>query len=223
MLTATFDLSAAERVDRPFPHVRFAELTGLTGAVLAALVEDFPAGAPLTASARRGGGDKTYAMHTATVHEAGRWSPAAEQLAPRLRRFLGGLVDSDYRHRLAGLLGLPDGPVDLEVRLSAYPRGGWLSRHTDRPDKLFSQNVYLCPGWRPEWGGDLALHHDEHGAEPAAVFTPGAGNSLAFARSDRSWHEVRPVSASARFPRRTVLIHGYRPPGHPDHRPRETP
>lgn len=223
MLTAPFDLAAAEWVAEPFPHLRFAERAGFTDAVLARLVEDFPIGAPLTESTRHYGGDKVYEMRTVTVYHCGQWRPAADELAPRLRQFLAELVDSDYRHRLAGLLGLPVGPVDLEVRLSAYPRGGWLSRHTDRPDKLFSQNIYLCPGWRPEWGGDLALHTGEHVHEPAAVFTPGAGNALAFARSDRSWHEVRPVSPLAEYPRRTVLVHGYRSAKYLDHRPKEMP
>ena len=43
------------------------------------------------------------------------------------------------------------------------------------------------------------------------VFLPGAGTSLAFARTDRSWHEVLPVSEAAPAPRRALLLHGYRP------------
>lgn len=209
-MSVVFDLDGAELVDEPFRHARFAEYSGLSRTELDELVAAFPLEEPLRASGRRRCGDKTYAMLTVTVHRAGRWTTATADLAPRLQEFLAGLVESDYRHRLAQLLGVPPGPVGLEVRLAVYPRGGWMSRHTDRPDKLFSQNIYLCPGWSADWGGDLALYGEEHAAEPAGVVLPGAGNSVAFARSTRSWHEVRPVLPAARRPRRTVLIHGHR-------------
>lgn len=206
-----FDLGRpAEIADHPFRHVCFGEDDGLSAAEVALLLEAFPGADALAGSRRTAGGDKTYSVRTATVHDSGRWTPVLDELHPRWQGFLRQLVDSDYRHRLAALLGLPPGPVELEVRLAEYPRGGWMSRHTDRPEKLFSQNIYLCPGWRPDWGGGLALYADEHDPDPVTVFVPGAGNSLAFARTDRSWHEVLPVSPAAPTPRRTVLVHGYR-------------
>jgi hypothetical protein len=206
-----FDLGGpAEVSDHPFRHVRFPEAAGLTAAEVARLLEVFPGEGALTGSRRTAGGDKTYSVRTATVHHGGRWTPVLDALHPLWREFLGRIVEPDYRHRLAALLGLPAGPVELEVRLAEYPRGGWMSRHTDRPEKLFSQNIYLCPDWRPDWGGGLALYAGEHAPDPVSVFVPGAGNSLAFARTDRSWHEVLPVSPPAPVPRRTVLVHGYR-------------
>jgi len=60
-------------------------------------------------------------------------------------------------------------------------------------------------------GSELYLYSSETGAGPAAVSVPGPGTSLAFARSDRSWHEVMVVSAQAPQPRRAVLVTGYRP------------
>jgi hypothetical protein len=206
-----FDLAGAATVsEHPFRHVRFAEAGGLAAGEVDRLLEVFPAEGVVAGSRRTAGGGKTYSVRTATVHHRGRWTPVLDELHPRWRDFLGHLVESDYRHRLAALLGIPPGPVELELRLAEYPRGGWMSRHTDRPDKLFSQNIYLCPGWRRDWGGGLALYEDEHVPDPVAVFVPGAGNSLAFARTDQSWHEVLPVSPQAPIPRRTVLVHGYR-------------
>jgi hypothetical protein len=206
-----FDLGGPATVsEHPFRHVCFAEASGLAVSEVERLIEVFPADGAVAGSRRTAGGSKTYSVRTVTVHHAGRWTSVLDELHPRWRDFLGQLVESDYRHRLATLLGIPPGPVELELRLAEYPRGGWMSRHTDRPDKLFSQNIYLCPGWRPEWGGGLALYGDEHAQDPVALFVPGAGNSLAFARSDRSWHEVLPVSPRAPIPRRTVLVHGYR-------------
>lgn len=208
MTSRGFDLSGPiVASDHPFRHVCFAEASGLAAGEVDRLLELFPR---TLAGSRRTAGEKTYSVRTVTVHEGGRWGPVLDELHPRWREFLGQLVESDYRHRLAALLGIPPGPVELEVRLAEYPRGGWMSRHTDRPEKVFSQNIYLCPDWRPDWGGGLALYADEHAPDPVAVFVPGAGNSLAFARTDRSWHEVLPVSPRAPVPRRTVLVHGYR-------------
>jgi Rps23 Pro-64 3,4-dihydroxylase Tpa1-like proline 4-hydroxylase len=206
-----FDLGRPTEVsDHPFRHVCFEEAAGLTAAEVARLLEVFPGEGVLAGSHRTAGGEKTYSVRTTTVYDGGRWTAVLDELHPLWQGFMRRLVESDYRHRLAALLGLPAGPVELEVRLAEYPRGGWMSRHTDRPEKLFSQNIYLCPGWRPDWGGGLALYTDEHTPDPVAVFVPGAGNSLAFARTDRSWHEVLPVSPLAPAPRRTVLVHGYR-------------
>lgn len=207
----TFDLDGPVTVDdHPFRHACFAESSGLLRDDVDRLLEVFPAQGLIAGSRRSAGAGKTYSVSTVTVHHSGLWEPVIDELHPRWKGFLGGLVETDYRHRVAALLGIPPGLVDLEIRLAEYPCGGWMSRHTDRPDKLFSQNIYLCPGWQPEWGGGLALYQDEHATEPVTVFVPGAGNSLAFARSDRSWHEVLPVTPQAARPRRTVLVHGYR-------------
>lgn len=193
----------------PFPHAVFGADTLLSGAEVARLVATAPV-APTT-SRRAAGGDKTYEVTMLTLYDRGSWAPQLSELDASWRSLAHRFADTGYAERLAGLLGVPPGPVELELRLTEYRVGGWMSRHTDRPDKLFSQNIYLCPDWSPAWGGGLALYADEHQPDAAAVFVPGAGTSLAFARSDRSWHEVLPVAADAALPRRALLLHGYRP------------
>jgi hypothetical protein len=199
----------AVRSDIPFPHLIFGENALLSSAAVGELVETFPD--ILAPSRRLSGGDKTYATNTIRVHLSGTWQVPVGQLPPCWRDFLLYLADSSYRDDLARSVGV-SGPIDLELRLTEYPAGGWMSRHTDRPDKLFSHNIYLCPGWLSEWGGGLALYDSASTSEPSAVYLPGDGTSLAFARSDRSWHEVMPVSGHAVLPRRAVLVHGYRRP-----------
>jgi hypothetical protein len=210
-LAGGFALGTWARVsEHPFRHVTFGEDTVVPRAVADRLIEAFPGPDTLVGTRRSHGGDKTYAMNTVALHERGRWHVPPDRLAPCWQEFLVDLVESDYRYGMARLLDIPEAAIELEVRLTEYPRGGWLSRHTDRPDKLFSQNIYLCRGWRPEWGGGLALYADEHVADPAVVLVPGTGTSVAFARSDHSWHEVTPVSDLAGAPRRALLVHGYR-------------
>jgi len=202
------DLGAARPVEKPFPHLRFAETDLLSGELHDELFDTFPAG--LNASRRLAGGDKTYQVRMGTLHLRGEWGPELAGLADGWRRLARQLVESDYRDELAALLGLGGSRIELELRLTEYASGGWMSRHTDRPDKLFSQNIYFCPGWRPDWGGGLALYAGAEDPEPVTVFAPGRGNSVAFARTDRSWHEVLPVEPGPHPPRRALLVHGYR-------------
>ncbi|WP_086661494.1 2OG-Fe(II) oxygenase [Lentzea kentuckyensis] len=206
------ELSEVSEVhERPFRHAVFGERALLAPDAVAELVESFPGAGVLDTFRRTAGSDKTYLANMATLHDHRGWSDKVRMMAPCWRTLAHQLVESDYARRLSALLGVPPGPVTLELRLTEYTEGGWMSRHTDRPDKLFSQNLYLCPQWSDQWGGGLALYEGEHDEEPSAVFLPGAGTSLAFARTDRSWHEVLPVSAGAPAPRRALLVHGYRP------------
>ncbi|MFC7304493.1 2OG-Fe(II) oxygenase [Streptomyces monticola] len=195
----------------PFPHAVFDPGALLAPATAARLAATFPAGLLRTATTagqeRRS--DKTYAVNAFTLHHHGRTAPEADRLDDSWRRLTGELAAPDYGRRICKLLGLPDADITVELRLTEYVRGGWMSRHTDRPDKAFSQNIYLCPGWRPQWGGGLGLYAEPRQALPVRTFTPGGGNSLAFARSDDSWHEVFPVTAQARAPRRALLVHAY--------------
>ncbi|WP_062980549.1 2OG-Fe(II) oxygenase [Nocardia anaemiae] len=206
------DITAAGiTVNEPFPHVVFDENTLLRRDEAERLAATLPSLAAMTESVRTKGSDKTYSMNTLLLHDRGRWLVRREELPGCWRNLLSRLVDSSYRDRLVGRLGgANEGRVELEVRLSEYPRGGWMSRHTDRPDKVFSQNIYLCPEWRPTWGGQLLLYHEQTAVQPQASYQPGAGTSVAFVPSDRSWHEVAAVSDSATIPRRALLLHGYR-------------
>lgn len=211
MIDQLCTLAAGARVvDHPFRHVTFAEGDLLPRAFVDRLLDTFPDQRTLVPSRRSSGSDKTYAVNTVTLYHSGNRSAVLDRVDPSWREFTSYLIDSTYREELAALLGVPPGPIDLELRLTEYPTGGWMSRHTDRPEKLFSQNIYLCPEWSPDWGGGLALYSDEHGGSPETVFLPGAGTSLAFARSNRSWHEVLAVSERAAAPRRALLVHGYR-------------
>lgn len=209
------DLSTGVRADAPFPHVVFAPGTVLAPALTDELVATFPEELiPATrsrtvADAVREGQDKTYSVAHLGLYRDGVWNVDPEVLPPAWQDFLRRVTAPAYAEQVLELLGLPPQPVGLEVRLTSYPSGGWMSRHTDRADKLFSHNFYLCPDWRREYAGGLALYADETDPVPHHVVLPDRGNAVLFRRSEDSWHEVLPVAEGSPVPRRAVLVHGY--------------
>ncbi|MEU7723856.1 2OG-Fe(II) oxygenase [Streptomyces sp. NPDC040724] len=201
-------------ITEPFPHCELGPDSIMSGAAVSTLLNTFPAHLMRGATLRDKGGDKDYYVDHLAVFDRGRWKVRTSELAPLWQRLLRYLAGEQYAAGVRALLGLGEVPMSIEVRLSSYPSGGWMSRHTDRADKLFSHNIYLCPGWDPAWGGGLALYGSGTDPDAARVVLPGAGNSVAFRRSDASWHEVMPVSPDSARPRRAVLIHGYEVRGH---------
>jgi hypothetical protein len=157
------------------------------------------------------GASKTYSVHALTLHDHDAWQVDPALLPPPWVGLVDQVVAPAYQNALLEALDAdPSDVVRTEVRLAEYRAGGWMSRHTDRPDKVYSHLLYFCPGWQPGWGGDLAFYPDQITPEPFRVIRPGAGTSVAFVRTDHSWHEVVPVASQANRPRRTLLVHGYR-------------
>lgn len=198
---------------KPFRHCEFPQGSIVSRDEVAVLLRHFPEDLMRAPTLRTSGTDKNYLVSHLDVFDRGRWATPLPDLPPDWRLLVGYLVGPDYLAMIRKVLGLGDIAMVIEVRISRYPRAGWMSRHTDRPDKVFSHNIYLCPDWDPTWGGELALYDDAHATEPARTVLPGAGNSIAFRRSDDSWHEVMPVAEAASWPRCAVLVHGYHAPG----------
>lgn len=199
----------------PFRHLLFGEDSLLSGEDVNRLLRTFPAEALGPISTRTTGGDKSYQVANMPAFDRGVWKLRLDDLDSHWQQLLKYLSGPSYARALGHALGLASGPLAVEIRLTSYTTGGWMSRHTDRPEKAFSHNIYLCPGWRSDWGGTLALYESADSAEATTVFVPGAGTSLAFARSATSWHEVLPVTGTAPMPRRAILVHGYHVPARP--------
>jgi SM-20-related protein len=211
---ASHDIGKTARVRRePFLHCEFPVGGILSQDDAAMLLRQFPHDLLGSPRLRRKGTDKDYLVSHLDVFDRGRWVTPPADLPASWRCLLDYLVGREYRAMMADILEIGDIDMAIEVRISSYPRGGWMSRHTDRPDKVFSHNIYLCPGWNPARGGQLALYGDRHESEPARTVLPGMGNSVAFRRSDDSWHEVMPVAEDADRPRRAVLVHAYHSSG----------
>jgi 2OG-Fe(II) oxygenase superfamily len=193
----------------PYSHVEFDPGSIVSTSEVDRLLSTFPGHLMSGARGSRRGGDKSYYVDHLPMFDRGRWQVDLGELAPPWQRLLSLLTSSHYADAIRTLLDIKNTMMDIEVRLSSYPAAGWMSRHTDRPDKVFSHNIYLCPGWKVEWGGGLALYRNSSDGEPSRVVLPAAGNSVAFARTDHSWHEVVAVASQTIQPRRAVLIHGY--------------
>jgi hypothetical protein len=211
------DLTEAGRLqEHPFPHCDFAPDSIVSRDDVATLLRHFPEHLMRSPRLRTNGTDKNYLVSHLDVFDRGRWPTPLTDLPSAWRPLLSYLAGPDYLAAMGEVLQLGDPAMTIEVRISRYPRAGWMSRHTDRTDKVFSHNIYLCPDWNPAWGGGLALYDGAATPEPARVVLPGAGNSVAFRRSDDSWHEVMPVADTAGRPRCAILVHGYHASAAPD-------
>jgi Rps23 Pro-64 3,4-dihydroxylase Tpa1-like proline 4-hydroxylase len=198
---------ACRRYDDPFPHVVFPDYAWAPPSTLARLLASFPPSRAFRGTRRQTGSDKTYEVNSLALHDRGSWLDAFAALDPFWQRFVRQFATTQYVAEMVQLLGIAWREIALEIRLAEYAAGGWMSRHTDRPEKLFSHIIYLCPDWLPAWGGSLALYRDARAAAPVKLVPPGPASAVAFARSERSWHSVLPVAAGA--VRRTLLIHAY--------------
>lgn len=198
---------------QPFLHCEFAPGSIVSRVEVATLLRHFPGDLMRAPTIRTSGTDKNYMVSHLDVFDRGRWVTPLADLPSDWYPLLGYLVGGDYLAMIRKVLELGDVAMTIEVRITRYPRAGWMSRHTDRPDKVFSHNIYLCPDWDPAWGGELALYDDADARQPARTVLPGTGNSVAFRRADDSWHEVMPVAETAGRPRCAVLVHGYHAPG----------
>lgn len=193
----------------PFRHIEYQPGQLLDVDWARSLQRSFPS--HLLQARERRTGEKSYSLGTVVVFDdrPGQRASASLDAGPHWDALMDVLIRPEYRAAIARQLEVQDEGIRLEVRLSQYDRGGWMARHTDRPDKLFSQNIYLAEAWSESWGGALALFEGATTESPAKSFYPGTGNSVAFVRSDTSWHEVLEVGPSAEAPRLAVLIHGY--------------
>ena len=108
-----------------------------------------------------------------------------------------GLVGAGAQENLKGM-SLP-----AHVDFSIHPETGWHRR--------VNFLLYLTPGWRPGWGGELELRASGRG-RPRVRAAPLFNRCVIFATSDRSWHSVRRVAAPASAPggsRKSVSLYFY--------------
>jgi len=187
--------------DSPYRHLHMSF-------AVSPYLETFPV-TELIQSSRNSGSDKTYDVRVLQVLRSNTFD--VDSLPPGWRELVHEVAAPGNVSAICEALGVNESEVaDLEVRLASYHATGWMSRHTDGPDKVFSAIYYFGQGWQDEWGGDLRLYAAQDSEVAACKAFPQTGTGVAFARSDSSWHEVAPVAADSPRSRDTLLLHGYR-------------
>lgn len=190
--------------DTPFPHHVGEGL--LSAAWLAELEATWPQVLELTRREQsRPGGDKVYAMHFLAVRSDGEQRADAERLPEPWARLCAALDGPDFRAALGEHVGLDLTEDRTEVGIYAHDAGDGVTVHRDKQHKSLSCIVYLDDGWDPAWGGGFCLYAADDLDVPVRRLLPAAGQVVAFAPRDDSWHAVDPLRPGAPT-RRTLQI-----------------
>ena len=190
------------RHDEPFTWVHIREF--LPAAAARRLAEEFPA-AELSESRSP---TAHYHLSDCTVIEDGEPTDVVQRLTPGWQDFVELLLSAAYREFVAEATGADLDGCRLKVRPCQYEPGHFMTAHTDKPDRVVTQVVYLNADWPEEWGGQLDILTRPDDDDPQAVAArvwPRLNNSVLFVRCDRSYHAVRPVDVRAGGLRRSVL------------------
>jgi SM-20-related protein len=116
------------------------------------------------------------------------------------------LVDGAYKRAVERLLDVRLDDTALKARICRYDAGCWMLPHTDRVDRVVTQIIYLNREWDPHWGGGLRILRSLSEDDLVAEIVPAFNTSVAFVRSDTSYHSVAAVSTAARHARMSLLL-----------------
>lgn len=140
------------------------------------------------------------------------------------KAFVAELRDTGYQRFVRRLIGTRS--FELSFVWHYTPQGCSVSPHCDSRRKLGSHIFYFNTeqDWDPAWGGETLILDDggrfEHRSAPQfedfehIAATEALGNrSLLFARKERSWHGVRPLTCPQGLLRKIfiVVINRYSP------------
>ncbi|MGH3428970.1 MAG: 2OG-Fe(II) oxygenase [Mycobacteriales bacterium] len=117
------------------------------------------------------------------------------------------LTGDRYRELMAQALGVDLTRTLITVKLVRYDPGSWIGPHTDVMATVASHIIQLNLYWKAEWGGGLRLLPPSHSHEVAHTVLPDHRTSIAFLRSNISWHEVQPIVEGAPVSRTTLVVH----------------
>jgi|BEDMetMinimDraft_2_1075160.scaffolds.fasta_scaffold01085_3 hypothetical protein len=145
------------------------------------------------------------------------WRPGLS--LPRVwQEFIAELEGPRYRAFLRRVLGITAEPILTFEWYYAWS-GCSVSPHCDAKRKIATHIFYFVTEeeWPPEWGGDILILDDKkrfpaHSApsfealETAASLRAVGNASLLFARTDHSWHGVRPLTSPAGVLRKLFIV-----------------
>ncbi|MEH1836575.1 MAG: 2OG-Fe(II) oxygenase [Nostoc sp.] len=128
------------------------------------------------------------------IHGFGRSLDEGTQRVFPLRSAWTQLIDelrsSGYRNAIAELTGLDLSNQILGMRFYRYNPGHGTYPHHDHPANTLVHMFYFCEKWDSRWGGCFRILKEENPDSGFLDIPPLFDISVAFVRSDNSWHMV---------------------------------
>ena len=142
-------------------------------------------------SVRNIGSDKTYKVVNNILLrlEDNKYDDKAKH-PPKWKTLVKALVNTDYTSALGSLLQEDLSDCSQEITFKQYGRGNYMSPHTDRSEVKATHLIFLNSYWEKAWGGQLCFLDPQH--KILKIIQPLWYNSIAFVRSENSWHCVKP-------------------------------
>ena len=143
-----------------------------------------------------------------------------ELFPPGLKQVTDELSSAQFLTWLSALTGIPGLIADPGLEgggLHQSTRGGVLNVHTDFSHHHYRNHwrrrinliLYLNPGWRPEWGGDIELW-DVKMRSCVAKYPPLFNHALIFTTDERSLHGFpEPLRCPEHESRKSLALYYY--------------
>ena len=109
---------------------------------------------------------------------------------PLWQQFIKELLTKRYINALSVLSGQSLCNKKIEINLWKYCYGNWLSPHTDKEDKVFTQLFYFNHIWPETKGGALRILNSNNEEDYYEQIFPGPCRSVFLKRCLNSWHSV---------------------------------
>ena len=138
-------------------------------------------------SQRESGSDKSYNVINNLLLKLGQEKSDLDLYEP-WAQLVEDFKSRSYVEALSELLQEDLSSCSLEITLKKYVYGDFISPHTDREDVRATHLIFLNIKWEEAWGGQLCLLKNE--SDCFTKFLPTIYNTLAFIRSNNSWHSV---------------------------------
>lgn len=181
-------LRSSKLISTPF---KYSKIDNILSANLAEkLLETLPLEGNYR-SIRKDGSDKIYNVVNNILVELGQKTSVNPNIGIDWNNLIIELQDRQYREALSSLLDEDLVNCYMEITLKRYKLNDYISAHTDKPSVRATHMIFLNESWERDWGGMLYFLNDAQ--EVLEVFLPTIAQSVAFVRSDISWHKVCPV------------------------------
>lgn len=144
-------------------------------------------------SSRNYGSDKTYNVVNNTLLKLGekKYNPESNLTFPWIQ-LVEELQGEKYIKELSFLLQENLQSCYQEITLKKYGVNDFISAHTDKSDVVATHMLFLNEVWDEGWGGQLCIMKNTE--EIITKVLPLYLNSVAFVRSNNSWHSVEKIT-----------------------------